>query len=145
MDPQGNLDYLVNLAYSCGMYFSVAEYWAKNLTSVNAKYLHRSGDYFLESRVSRTMEVFQGRTHLTWNFRWCSAKLENDLRRVKWEAAWFITWTASIGFLAHVQDLGTTVLLKMLVLLSVNLECEVPSLTVVYTESHGQILICKSW
>lgn len=39
---------------------------------------------------------------------------------------------ASIGFLAHVRDLGTTVSPKPLVSLSVNLECDVPSLTVAH-------------
>lgn len=66
MSPEGNLDYLVNLAYSYGMYFSVAECRTKkNLTTVNAEHLHRSGDCLLESCVSEAVEVFQGTTNLT--------------------------------------------------------------------------------
>jgi len=53
--------------------------------------------------------------------------------------------TAPIGFLANVRDLSATVLLETLVLLSVNLGCELWSLTVVCTWSHSQIHFCKSW
>lgn len=144
MPSQGGLDFLVNLACSCGMYFSVAKYWAKNITTVNAEHLHRSGDCLVESCDSETMEVLPGRTNLTWNFRRCSAKLQNNSRCVKWEAAaWFVT--SSIDFLARVQDTGTTALLKILVSLSVGLECELLSLTADCMKSYSQTHICKSW